>query len=109
MEMRFVKSSSMIMSPAYDEDPEAIYCMIEVLSVVNTQGFNEFSAKIAQYWMENFQAKPHWAKMWEHVPGIVPYLRQQAGAEYNRFDAMRMKYDPNGMFVTGTFAGIQGY
>ncbi|KAF9109211.1 hypothetical protein BGX27_007862, partial [Mortierella sp. AM989] len=109
MEMRFVKSSSMLMSPAYDEDPEAIYCMIEILSVVNTKDFNDFSIKIAQYWMENFEAKPHWAKMWEHVPGIVPYLRQKSGAQYDKFESIRQKYDPSGMFMTGTFAGLLGH
>ena len=57
LEMRFVKSSSMVLSNAYDEDPEAIYCMIEVLSVVNTTGFEEFSAKVAQFLMDNFQAR----------------------------------------------------
>ncbi|KAF8980714.1 hypothetical protein BGZ46_003789 [Entomortierella lignicola] len=108
MEMRFVKSSAMLMSPAYDEDPNAIYCMMEVLSVVNTKGFNDFSAKIAQYWMQNFQSRPHWAKMWEHVPGIVPYLRQNA-TRFNQFDAVRRKYDPNGIFMTPTFAGVLGY
>ncbi|KAG0275097.1 hypothetical protein BGZ97_010387, partial [Linnemannia gamsii] len=38
LEMRFVKSSTMLMSSAYDTDPNAIYCMIEVLSVNNTDG-----------------------------------------------------------------------
>ncbi|KAF9958591.1 hypothetical protein BGZ72_000170 [Mortierella alpina] len=56
LEMRFVKSSSMIMSNAYNENPEAIYCMMEIVSVVGTPGFEEFSAMVAQYWMENFQA-----------------------------------------------------
>ncbi|KAF9922723.1 hypothetical protein FBU30_007144 [Linnemannia zychae] len=106
LEMRFVKSSTMLMSPAYDTDPEAIYCMMEILSVNNTPGFNEFSSKIAKFWMENFQAKPHWAKMWEHVPGIVPYLRRQAGERFDRFEAIRKKYDPKNMFMNATFAGV---
>ncbi|KAF9169611.1 hypothetical protein BGX20_010079 [Mortierella sp. AD010] len=109
MEMRFVKSSPMLMSPAYDEDPDAIYCMTEVISVVNTEGFYEFSAMVAQHWMDNFQARPHWAKLWEHVPGIVPYLRQNSSAQYDKFDVIRQKYDPNGMFMTGTFAGVLGH
>lgn len=46
----------MVVSNAYDEDSEAIYCMIEIVSVVGTPGFEDFSAKIAHYWMENFQA-----------------------------------------------------
>ncbi|KAF9109214.1 hypothetical protein BGX27_007865 [Mortierella sp. AM989] len=109
MEMRFIKSSSMIMSPAYDEDPEAIYCAMEIVSIVKTRGFEEFSVKVAKYWMDNFQANPHWAKMWEQVPGIVPYLRQKARTRYDTFETIRKKYDPNGMFMTGTFAGLLGH
>ncbi|KAG0208410.1 hypothetical protein BGX28_000628 [Mortierella sp. GBA30] len=108
-EMRFLKASSMIMSNAYDDDPESVYCMVEVISVVNTAGFDEFSAKIAQFWIDNFQAKPHWAKMWEHVPEIVPYLRRTVGNRYDQFEAIRKKYDPSGMFLTGTFAGVLGH
>ncbi|KAF9974572.1 hypothetical protein BGZ73_002007 [Actinomortierella ambigua] len=109
LEMRFVKASNSLMSPAYDEDPEAIYCMIEILSAVRTPDFEEFSIEVANYWIDNFQAKPHWAKMWEYVPGIVPYLRQQAGDRFDKFDAIRQKYDPNGMFMTSTFAGVLGH
>ncbi|KAF9136624.1 hypothetical protein BGX30_011029 [Mortierella sp. GBA39] len=93
LEMRFVKASTMLMSAAYDTDPEAIYCTVEVLSVNNTPGFDE----------------PHWAKMWEHVPGIVPYLRKQGSERYDRFDAIRKKYDPKGMFMNATFAGLLGH
>ncbi|KAF9159880.1 hypothetical protein DFQ26_006091 [Actinomortierella ambigua] len=109
LEMRFVKSSDALMSAAYDEDPEAIYCMIEILSAVRTPGFEEFSIEIGKYWMDNFHARPHWAKMWEHVPGIVPYLRQEAGSRFDKFDAIRKKYDPNDMFLTDTFAGVLGH
>ncbi|KAG0281331.1 hypothetical protein BGZ95_004968 [Linnemannia exigua] len=109
MEMRFVKSSTMLMSAAYDTDSEAIYCMIEVLSVNNTPGFDKFSSKVAKFWMDSFQARPHWAKMWEHVPGIVPYLRKNNSEQYDRFEAIRKKYDPKGMFLNGTFDGIIGH
>ncbi|KAF8938712.1 hypothetical protein EDD21DRAFT_427884 [Dissophora ornata] len=109
MEMRFVKSSQMIMSNAYDKDPDAIYCMIEILSVVNTKGFEEFSAKVAKYWMDEFNARPHWAKMWEFIPGIVQYLRRQAGHQYDQFEIVRKKYDPEGMFMNTTFTGLLGH
>lgn len=55
--MRFVKSSSQIMSNAFDTDPEAIYCMMEILSIKDTKGFEGFSTNIAQYWMKEFHAK----------------------------------------------------
>ncbi|KAF9563752.1 hypothetical protein EC968_004779 [Mortierella alpina] len=109
LEMRFIKSSSMAVSNAYDDDPEAIYCMIEIVSVAGTQGFEEFSAKIAHHWMENFQAMPHWAKMWEHVPGIVPHIRRIAGKRLDKFEMVRKKYDPNGLFMTNTFAAVFGH
>ncbi|KAF9907997.1 hypothetical protein EC991_010345 [Linnemannia zychae] len=109
LEMRFIKASQMIMSNMYDEDPDAIFATMELVSAVNTKGFEEFSAKMAQYWMENYRAQPHWAKMWEHVPGIVPYLRQQAEDRYNKFEEIRKKYDPQGMFMNGTFAKLLGH
>ncbi|KAG0279721.1 hypothetical protein BGZ97_009512, partial [Linnemannia gamsii] len=55
-QMRFVKSSTMLMSNAYDPDPDAIYCTVEILSANNTPGFKEFSGKMAKFWMDNFQA-----------------------------------------------------
>ncbi|KAF9105943.1 hypothetical protein BGX29_010927 [Mortierella sp. GBA35] len=106
LEMRFVRSSPMLMSPAYDTDPDAIYCMIEVLSLKNTSGFEEFSANVGCFWMDNFQARPHWAKMWEHVPGMHSYLREQNGERYDRFEAIRKKYDPKEMFMNATWVGL---
>ncbi|KAF9961432.1 hypothetical protein BGZ72_003689 [Mortierella alpina] len=97
LELRFVKSSGMIMSHAYDEDPDAIYCMIEIQSFKDTPGFDEFSIAVAQYWMDSFGARPHWAKLWEHVPGIIPYLQQNVGVRFDIFDAVRKKYDPEGI------------
>ncbi|KAF9916361.1 hypothetical protein BGZ65_000309, partial [Modicella reniformis] len=38
LEMRFIKASQMMMSNAYDDDPEAVYCTMEVLSMVYTKG-----------------------------------------------------------------------
>ncbi|KAF9301432.1 hypothetical protein BGZ74_006728 [Mortierella antarctica] len=108
LEMRFVKASSQMMSNAFDTDPEAIYCMMEILSVTNTKGFEAFSANIALYWMKEFNAKPHWAKMWEHIPDIKPYLVKQAGDRFNSFEVVRQKYDPTDMFMNKTFSGLVG-
>ncbi|KAF9280007.1 hypothetical protein BGZ88_012424 [Linnemannia elongata] len=109
LEMRFLKASQMIMSNIYDEDPDAIFATMELVSVANTKGFEVFSAKVAQYWMENYRSQPHWAKMWEHIPEIVPYLQQQAGDRYNKFEDIRKKYDPEGIFMNGTFAKLLGH
>ncbi|KAG0316230.1 hypothetical protein BGZ99_007003 [Dissophora globulifera] len=106
LEVRFLRASQMIMSSMYDEDPEAIFATMELVSAANTKGFEEFSSKVAQHWMENYRSQPHWAKMWEHIPGIVPYLKKQAGERYKKFEAIRKKYDPDGMFMNGTFAQL---
>lgn len=47
--------------------------------------------------------------MWEFIPGIVPYLRTQAGDRFDQFEAIRAKYDPQGMFLNSTFAGLLGH
>ncbi|KAG0041776.1 hypothetical protein BGZ89_007241, partial [Linnemannia elongata] len=55
------------------------------------------------------EMRPHWAKLWEYVPGIVPYLRKQGSEHYDRFEVIRKKYDPKGMFMNATFAGVLGH
>ncbi|CAO3575075.1 unnamed protein product [Mortierella alpina] len=109
LEMRFIRASRMTMSNAYDDDPEAVYCMIQVVSKAEVRGFNEFTAKLGKYWMDTVQARPHWAKVWEHIPGIVPHLRKLDSARFDQFEAIRKKYDPEAMFMNATFAGILGH
>ncbi|KAI1311032.1 hypothetical protein EDD11_003574 [Mortierella claussenii] len=99
LEMRFIKSSSKMMSPVYDEDPEAIYCMINVMAVTGTPGFEEYSIGIMNHWIEKYNAKPHWPKMWEKVPGVFSHLRRSYGDRLVRFDRVRRAQDPQNMFV----------
>ncbi|KAF9561746.1 hypothetical protein EC968_005623, partial [Mortierella alpina] len=106
LEMRFLKASRMTMSNAYDDDPTAVYCMIQVVTKAEARGFTEFTAKLGRYWMDTLQARPHWAKVWEHIPGIVPYLRKLDSARFDKFETIRKKYDPEAMFMNATFAGI---
>ncbi|KAG0381216.1 hypothetical protein BGX24_004355 [Mortierella sp. AD032] len=109
IDMRFIKASDQIMSYAYDSDPETIFCTVEILSAVNTKGFEDFTAMLAQHFMAEYQARPHWAKFWEHIPDIVPYLREQSGPQLDQFEDIRQKYDPQGMFMNKTFAGLLGH
>ncbi|KAG0347417.1 hypothetical protein BG004_007778 [Podila humilis] len=95
--MRFVKSSNKMMSPVYDQDSEAIY------STTGTPGFDEFSTKVMKNWIEFYNAKPHWAKLWEAVPEMIPYLRHEYGDRLVRFNRIRKEQDPNDMFVNTTF------
>ena len=57
VDMRFIKSSDQIMSYVYDEDPETIFCTIEVLAVAKTRGFEDFSAMLAQHWISEYKAR----------------------------------------------------
>ena len=57
LEMRFIKASGMTMSNVYDDDPEAVYCMMQVVTKAEVKGFREFAAILGRYWMETFQAR----------------------------------------------------
>ncbi|KAF9574078.1 hypothetical protein EC968_007470 [Mortierella alpina] len=103
LELRFIKSSNKIMSPAYDEDPEAVYCMMNVMAASGTPGFEEYSVEIVQNWISKYNAKPHWPKMWEKVPGVYDYLRREYGDRLVRFNKVRKTQDPNDVFVNDTW------
>ncbi|CAJ0631594.1 6953_t:CDS:2 [Entrophospora sp. SA101] len=108
VELRILKSSTALLSTAYDEDPDAYYFFIEVLSFryfnkhnntcIDTEYFEEFSNELAQRWMEKYNARPHWAKSWEDVPNIKGYLHNLLKERIQRFEAVRAKYDPTNMF-----------
>ncbi|CAG8630896.1 5913_t:CDS:2, partial [Ambispora leptoticha] len=97
-EMRITRASSSLLAPGFDEDPNAIYCFMEVLSIRNTPGWEEFSSGFATRWMEKYKARPHWAKYWEYVPGIKPYLHEILGERLQMFERIRSKYDANKIF-----------
>ncbi|KAF9928513.1 hypothetical protein FBU30_002312 [Linnemannia zychae] len=103
IEFRFIKSSNKMMSPAYDQDPEAVYCMINIMAATGTPGFEEFANEIVASWILNYNAKPHWPKMWETVDGVYSYLRQEYGSRLARFNRVRRSQDPYDMFVNDTW------
>ncbi|KAF9387614.1 hypothetical protein CPB97_002330 [Podila verticillata] len=103
LEMRFIRASNKIMSPVYDQDPDAIYCMLNVMATSGTPGFEEYSTKVLVDWMQRFDAKPHWPKMWEAVPDVYPYLHRVYGDRLVRFNRIRKDQDPKDMFVNRTF------
>ncbi|KAG0084133.1 hypothetical protein BGZ92_010174, partial [Podila epicladia] len=103
LEMRFIKASNKLMSPAYDQDPDAIYCMLNVMAASGTPGFDEYSTKVVADWIQRFNAKPHWPKKWEAVTDVYPYLRREYGDRLVRFNRIRKEQDPMDMFVNRTF------
>ncbi|KAF9930301.1 hypothetical protein FBU30_000647 [Linnemannia zychae] len=103
LEVRFIKASSKIMSFVYDTDPEAIYCMINLLAAGNTPEFDDYTRVIMSEWMEKYNAKPHWAKMWEQVPGVIPTLRREFKDRIVIFNRIRKSQDHVDMFVNETW------
>src|SRR5262249_30217876 len=69
-------------SPAFGP---GVTCYIEALSAEPTEGWTEFSAELAARWLAIPGALPHWAKEFEHVPGIVGIARARLGERLERF------------------------
>jgi len=95
---RFVGSSDALLSPAFGP---GVTCYIEALSMEPTEGWTEFSAELAARWLAIPGALPHWAKEFEHVPGVVETARAHLGDRLERFlGALESSgTDPHGMFV----------
>jgi FAD/FMN-containing dehydrogenase len=95
---RFIGSSDALLSPAYGP---GVTCYIEALCSEPTEGWEEFSAELAARWLAIPGALPHWAKEFEHVPGIVGIARERFGERLERFlGALESTgTDPTGMFV----------
>ncbi|KAK3813715.1 MAG: hypothetical protein JOS17DRAFT_795567 [Linnemannia elongata] len=104
LEVRFLKASKKMMSFLYDgEDKEAIYCMINVLGSRETPGFVEYSQGVLGGWIDKYNAKPHWAKLWEQIPGVIPALRREYKDRLAVLNRVRKTQDPFEMFVNDTW------
>jgi hypothetical protein len=57
IEFRFIKASNKMLSPAFDSDPEAIFCMINVMAASGTPDFEEYSSGIVSNWIHKYNAK----------------------------------------------------
>lgn len=99
-ELRINKSSRCLLATTYDKDPDVNFVMLEILSVNGTKGFQEFSIELAERWMSKYNAQPHWAKLWEYVPNIIPHIKKCLSVDdrLNRFEKVRAKYDPEEYF-----------
>ncbi|KAF9152156.1 hypothetical protein BG015_005709 [Linnemannia schmuckeri] len=104
LEVRFIRASSKMMSFVHDaEEPEAIYCMINILGGRETPGFVEYSQGVLSGWIDKYNAKPHWAKLWEQIPGVIPALRREYKDRLAVLNRVRKTQDPFDMFVNDTW------
>ncbi|MEM7034824.1 MAG: FAD-binding protein [Chloroflexota bacterium] len=95
---RFIGESGALLSPAHGEGHT---CYIEILSSANTPYWAEYSAALAEAWLQLPQAAPHWPKQWEHIPNIDTYLRKRYAKNIRKFIEIReeLAVDPNNIFV----------
>ena len=95
---RFIKGSRALLSPAVGAEHT---CYIEILSYYKTPGWREFAAAVAREWMKLPGARPHWAKDFAFIPGIIPFIRKAYGGNMATFLRIReeLEVDPDRMFV----------
>ncbi|CAG8486177.1 10657_t:CDS:2 [Ambispora leptoticha] len=96
--IRMIRASSALLSPVFDNDPNAIYCFLEFSSLKGTRDYPEFYEEITARWIKKYKTRPHWAKEWEPAPGIQKFLHEELGERLAKFEKSRAKYDPEKTF-----------
>ncbi len=105
MNVRFIHNSNCWLSPAFGEGHT---CYIEILSRAKPALWKRFSGQVAQDWLTLPQARPHWAKEFQHIPDIIPHIRKSYGENIARFHQIRdqQQVDPDNMFMNPTLREI---
>ena len=95
--IRFTGQSKALLSAAWGP---GLTCYIEALAMGRPAGWEDCSAALLRAWLQLPGALPHWAKEFEHVPGVIPTLRGRLGDRLTRFqNALRdSEIDPHGVF-----------
>jgi L-gulono-1,4-lactone dehydrogenase len=100
LEMRVIRNSTVLLSPAFGP-PDQHHCYFELISFHGTPDCHRFFDEVAHAWMAmpELNARPHWAKYFYEVPGIISYVHRVWGGNVARFAALREAVDPDGMFL----------
>ncbi len=101
MNVRFINNSNCLLSPAYGEGHT---CYIEILSRTKPADWQRFSGEVALNWLTLPQARPHWAKEYQHIPNITQYIKNNLRENILRFNQIKdqLQVDPTDMFVNQT-------
>ncbi len=107
LEMRPIRSSKVLLSPAFGQDDEH-HCYFELISFTGTPGTAEFFNEVALAWMDipELSARPHWAKYFFDIPGIIPYIREAWGENLTAFAMIRDHLDPDRVFMNPALTRI---
>ena len=109
MELRIMKESKALLCPASLGDEDHIL-YIEVLSVVNTPGSENYFKDISMKWKRQ-GGVPHWQKQWTFLDNncrMIKYLQGKYGQNLTTFKGVRqaMNVDPNNMLVNNVYKAI---
>ena len=106
MNVRFINNSTCWLSPAFGAGHT---CYIEILSRARKQAdWERFSGQVARDWLTLPQARPHWAKEFQHIPNVVQHIKDMYGENILRFNQIKdqLQVDPTHMFVNRTLEEI---
>lgn len=105
MNVRFIHSSACWLSPAFGEGHT---CYIEILSRAKKADWLRFSGQVGRDWLTLSQARPHWAKEFQHIPEVIPQIRAGYGENIARFNQIKdqQQVDPHNMFMNRTLEEI---
>lgn len=98
LNVRFIHNSTAWLSPAYGEGHT---CYIEVLSRAKDAEWQRYSGELGREWLSLRGGMIHWAKEYAHIPGIVEHIKQNMGANIERFNRIKTQLgvDPDHMFI----------
>ncbi len=67
-----------------------------------------FSGQIAREWLGLTHARPHWAKEFRHIPGVVDHIKREMGENIATFNEIKAQLgvDPSNMFMNDTLREI---
>lgn len=107
MNVRFNHNSSCLLSPA---NGPGHTCYIEILSTADQEEWERFSAEVALEWLKLPGAKPHWAKEFEHIPGIESCIKAAYGDNIAQFNQIKRELglDEAHLFMNDLLKGIFG-
>ena len=105
MNVRFIHNSDCLLSPAYGKGHT---CYIEILSHAHQPKWEAFSGQIAREWLGLTHARPHWAKEFRHIPGVVDHIKREMGENIATFNEIKAQLgvDPSNMFMNDTLREI---
>jgi hypothetical protein len=105
MNVRFIHNSQCWLSPAFGEGHT---CYIEILSRTRQTHWERFSSEVALEWLRLPQARPHWAKEFQHIPNIIQHLQSHMGENIRRFNQIKdqLQVDPTSMFANRTLQAL---